>query len=106
MKTKLRASGPVEVLNPVLDTPPPQISRKYKGALRRLLYANIGEVRQDDKQLIKFIMPTVIRAANDPLMPDPDRFYQDPDYVPEYNSLLRLVHQLRAWYGGRASFYR
>ncbi|KAK1598623.1 uncharacterized protein LY79DRAFT_250119 [Colletotrichum navitas] len=105
MKTKLRASSPVEVVNPLLN-PPPQISRKYQGALRRLLHAKIGGVREEDKPLIQFIMPTIIRAANDPLMPDPDRFYQDPDYVPDYNSLLRLVQQLRAWYDVRPSFWR
>ncbi|KAK2032699.1 hypothetical protein LX32DRAFT_725690 [Colletotrichum zoysiae] len=103
MKTKPRASSPVEVTNPLLN-PPPQIGRKYQWALRRLLYAKIGDVREADKPLIQFIMPTIIRAANDPLMPDPNRFYQDPDYVPDYNSLLRLVQQLRAWYGGLPTY--
>ncbi|KAK2009170.1 hypothetical protein LZ32DRAFT_694159 [Colletotrichum eremochloae] len=101
MKAKLRASGPVEVTNPLLINPAPQIAQKYKAALKRLLYAKIGGVREADKPLIQAIMPTIIRAANDPLMPDPDRFYQDPEYLPNYNSLMRLVKQLRAWYGGR-----
>ncbi|KAK2050518.1 hypothetical protein LZ31DRAFT_589984 [Colletotrichum somersetense] len=103
MKTKPRASSPVEVINPLLK-PPPKISRKYEWALRRLLYAKIGGVSEADKPLIQSIMPAIIRAANDPLMPDPNRFYQDPDYVPDYNSLLRLVQQLRAWYGGLPTF--
>ncbi|GKT43923.1 uncharacterized protein ColSpa_04104 [Colletotrichum spaethianum] len=106
MKTKLRASDPVEIVDPIFLTPRPKIGREYKAALKRLLRAKVGSVREEDKPLLQAVMPTLIRAANDPLMPDPDRFYQDPEYSPDYNSVLRLVQQLRAWYGPRAHFHR
>ncbi|WQF75988.1 hypothetical protein CDEST_01002 [Colletotrichum destructivum] len=106
MKAKLRTPGPVEVVNPLFLNPRPKIGGEYKAALKRLLRARAGGIREGDKPLLQAVMPTLIRAANDPLMPDPDRFYQDPDYFPDYTGILRLVQQLRAWYGTRMYFYR
>ncbi|GJC86608.1 hypothetical protein ColLi_09446 [Colletotrichum liriopes] len=106
MKTKLRASRPVEIVDPLLLNPRPKISREHKAAVRRILRAKFGGVREEDKPLLQAVMPTLIRAANDPLMPDPGRFYLDPEYSPDYNGVLRLVQQLRVWYCTRAYLYQ
>ncbi|KAK7445273.1 hypothetical protein Landi51_08151 [Colletotrichum acutatum] len=102
MKTKRAntAQGPSEILSDA-----PAITRQERIVITRLLGGrpsfHVNPLTEKEMAVLKTVVPRLIKASKDPLMPDADSFF-DRNFETHFfifDDALRVVMQLKAWYG-------
>ncbi|OHF02662.1 hypothetical protein CORC01_02058 [Colletotrichum orchidophilum] len=103
MKTKTKTAGPSEI-----KTDAPKLNRQERAVIMKLLGGvrsfTFNPLTSEESALVKATIPRLIKASKDPLMPDADRFFNDDSDNPTlFGDALRVIMQLKAWYGPTAS---